>query len=84
MDPPSHEVTQLLVAWGNGDQAARDELMSVVYHELLHTSLLRPEIAFLTISCGDEIQSQGPKRWRYSVELRNAFTISALMKLPLN
>ena len=28
------EVTQLLVAWGNGDQVARDELMSVVYQEL--------------------------------------------------
>src|ERR1044072_2929019 len=24
----------------------------------------------------------GPKRWRYSLELRNAFTISAWMKLP--
>jgi RNA polymerase sigma factor (TIGR02999 family) len=34
MDPSSHEVTQLLVAWGNGDQVARDQLMSVVYHEL--------------------------------------------------
>lgn len=30
----SHDVTQLLVAWGNGDQAARDQLMSVVYDEL--------------------------------------------------
>jgi RNA polymerase sigma factor (TIGR02999 family) len=27
-------VTQLLVAWGNGDQAAREELMSRVYEEL--------------------------------------------------
>lgn len=27
-------ITQLLEAWGQGDQAARDELMSVVYHEL--------------------------------------------------
>jgi RNA polymerase sigma factor (TIGR02999 family) len=34
MNPAPHEVTQLLVAWGNGDQAARDELMSVVYQEL--------------------------------------------------
>lgn len=35
MDPcaPS-EVTQLLIAWSNGDQAARDRLMSVVYEEL--------------------------------------------------
>ena len=29
-----HEVTQLLASWSNGDQAARDRLMSVVYEEL--------------------------------------------------
>lgn len=29
-----HEVTQLLVAWGNGNQAARDQLMPLVYEEL--------------------------------------------------
>lgn len=29
-----HDVTQLLVAWSDGDQAARDRLMSVVYEEL--------------------------------------------------
>src|SRR5215468_1939907 len=34
MDPSLPEVTQLLVAWGNGDQVARDQLMSVVYQEL--------------------------------------------------
>lgn len=34
MNPSPHEVTQLLVAWSNGDQVARDELMSVVYQEL--------------------------------------------------
>jgi RNA polymerase sigma factor (TIGR02999 family) len=34
MSPSQNEVTQLLVAWSNGDQVARDELMSVVYHEL--------------------------------------------------
>jgi RNA polymerase sigma-70 factor (ECF subfamily) len=34
MDPSPHEVTQLLVAWTNGDQGARDQLMSVVYQEL--------------------------------------------------
>ena len=32
--PKSPQVTQLLVAWGNGDQVARDQLMSVVYQEL--------------------------------------------------
>lgn len=31
---PSPQVTQLLVAWGNGDEAARDELMPLVYQEL--------------------------------------------------
>lgn len=30
----SHEVTQLLKDWGNGDQAAGDELMPLVYDEL--------------------------------------------------
>jgi RNA polymerase sigma factor (TIGR02999 family) len=29
-----HSVTQLLIDWSNGDQAARDQLMSVVYEEL--------------------------------------------------
>jgi RNA polymerase sigma-70 factor (ECF subfamily) len=28
------QITQLLEAWGQGDEAARDELMSVVYQEL--------------------------------------------------
>jgi RNA polymerase sigma-70 factor (ECF subfamily) len=34
MDGSPNEVTQLLVAWSDGDQAARDQLMSVVYEEL--------------------------------------------------
>ena len=29
-----YEVTQLLIAWSNGDQVARERLMSVVYEEL--------------------------------------------------
>jgi RNA polymerase sigma factor (TIGR02999 family) len=29
-----HDVTGLLVAWGNGDQAALEELMALVYEEL--------------------------------------------------
>ena len=32
--PTSHEVTQLLVAWGNGDQTALDKLVPLVYEEL--------------------------------------------------
>ncbi len=34
MTPSTHEVTQLLVAWSNGDRVARDELMPLVYEEL--------------------------------------------------
>ena len=35
MDPsPPNDVTELLVAWSDGDQAARDQLMGVVYDEL--------------------------------------------------
>jgi len=32
MDPP--QVTQLLIAWSNGNQAAREQLMAAVYDEL--------------------------------------------------
>ena len=34
MNPQPQEVTQLLVAWSNGDRVARDRLMAVVYPEL--------------------------------------------------
>src|SRR4029079_5267393 len=34
MTESPNEVTQLLIAWGNGDQAARDQLMPLVYAEL--------------------------------------------------
>jgi RNA polymerase sigma factor (TIGR02999 family) len=34
MSSSPHEVTQLLVAWGNGDETARDQLMPLVYAEL--------------------------------------------------
>lgn len=34
MNPSTLQVTELLVAWGNGDEVAREELMSVVYQEL--------------------------------------------------
>jgi RNA polymerase sigma factor (TIGR02999 family) len=33
-NPAAHEITQLLVNWGDGDQAARDQLMPLVYNEL--------------------------------------------------
>ena len=31
---PSDAVTQLLIAWGNGEEPARDQLMTLVYQEL--------------------------------------------------
>src|ERR1700704_4642734 len=34
MEPSQQDVTQLLVAWGNGDQTAREQLMPHVYEEL--------------------------------------------------
>lgn len=34
MNALPQQVTELLLAWGNGDQIARDQLMSVVYPEL--------------------------------------------------
>lgn len=32
--PSSHEVTRLLVAWSDGDQAALEQLTPLVYREL--------------------------------------------------
>ena len=34
MGPPGHDVTELLRAWGDGDLAARDRLVPLVYQEL--------------------------------------------------
>jgi ECF sigma factor len=34
MTPSPEEVTQLLVAWSNGDQSAFDKLVPLVYEEL--------------------------------------------------
>ncbi|HUE82345.1 MAG TPA: sigma-70 family RNA polymerase sigma factor [Pyrinomonadaceae bacterium] len=34
MTPSPDAVTQLLIAWSNGDQSARDQLMTLVYEEL--------------------------------------------------
>ncbi|MFL6209566.1 MAG: sigma-70 family RNA polymerase sigma factor [Pyrinomonadaceae bacterium] len=34
MKTPAHEVTRLLVAWGDGDRAALDKLLPLVYAEL--------------------------------------------------
>jgi RNA polymerase sigma factor (TIGR02999 family) len=44
---PPQQVTELLVAWGNGDKRARDELMPLVYeelHQLAHRYMGRERI----------------------------------------
>lgn len=33
-NPPTHQVTRLLLAWSGGDEAAPDQLMPLVYEEL--------------------------------------------------
>ena len=51
MNASPHEVSQLLIAWGNGDQAARDKLMPLVYEELhrLAHQYMRKERAGATL-----------------------------------
>jgi len=48
----------------------------------------RKDLNHLTTAIGEDCASRtiygGPKRLRYSIELRKAFTISAWIKLPLN
>jgi len=36
--PPAHEITQLLQAWGKGDERALEKLTPVVYDELHHAA----------------------------------------------
>src|SRR5436309_15939543 len=51
MTPPSHEVTQLLMAWSAGDRGALDRLVPLVYAELhrLAKSYMRKERAGQTL-----------------------------------
>ena len=49
--PPSHDVTQLLLAWREGDQGALDRLIPLVHAELrrLARSYMRRERAGHTL-----------------------------------
>src|SRR6185295_2504331 len=38
MSPPKKNVTELLRAWSNGDQNARDELLRAIYPDLRRTA----------------------------------------------
>jgi RNA polymerase sigma factor (TIGR02999 family) len=69
----SHEVTQLLVAWGDGDQTALDKLMPLVYdelHRLAHRYMAheRPEHTLQTSALVNEayvrLIDQRDARWQ--------------------
>jgi len=57
MNSEPQEVTQLLVAWGHGDEAARDELIPLVYGQLrrIARQRLRGEFASQTLQSTDLI-----------------------------
>lgn len=42
--PATQEITRLLVAWSDGDQAAPEKLIPVVYDELRRRSLPPPRL----------------------------------------
>ncbi|HEY9500753.1 MAG TPA: sigma-70 family RNA polymerase sigma factor [Pyrinomonadaceae bacterium] len=69
----THEVTQLLVAWGNGDHSALDQLMPLVYDELhrlahRHMAQERPEHTLQTSAlineCFFRLIDQRNVRWQ--------------------
>ena len=51
MNSASHNVTQLLIAWGHGDEAAGDQLIPLVYGQLRRIARhrLRGEFASQTL-----------------------------------
>lgn len=57
MNSASHDVTQLLIAWGHGDEAAGDQLIPLVYGQLhrIARNRLRGEHASLTLQTTDLI-----------------------------
>lgn len=57
MNSTSHDVTQLLVAWGHGDEAAADQLIPLVYGQLrrIARNRLRGEFASQTLQSTDLI-----------------------------
>ena len=71
-EPPPGEVSQLLRAWHNGDQAALDRLMPLVYDELRrmakrYIGRLRPDQTLQTTALINEaylrLVGQQAKRW---------------------
>lgn len=70
---PAQNVTELLVAWGNGDESARDELMPLVYqelHRLAHRYMGRERIGHTLQTSGLvneaylRLIDQGQVRWQ--------------------
>jgi hypothetical protein len=73
--PSSHEVTQLLVAWSDGDQAALERLTQLIYREshrlakgYLHRE--RPGYVLQTTASVDEVKRKQPRRSRSRRERR--------------
>ena len=71
--PPTPEVTHLLQAWSNGDRAALDQLMPIVYAELrrlAHRQLAgeRPDHTLQTTALVNEaylrLVDQSSLQWR--------------------
>ena len=63
-DPAPNGVTQLLVNWSNGDKAALDEMLPLVYQELRRIGE-RPVGASRLIACdrNSPITRCSPPRW---------------------
>ena len=81
----SHEVTQLLVAWGDGDQSALERLMPLVYdelHRLAHRymALERPEHTLQTSALVNEayfrLIDQKNVRWQNRAQFFGIAAIS--------
>jgi hypothetical protein len=65
------DVTKLLIVWSDGDEAARERLMSVVYEELHR--LAREDLN--VHSDATRVDSHGPNLDLYSGEIMKASTI---------
>jgi len=69
----SHDVTQLLIAWGHGDKAAGDELIPLVYGQLhrIARHRLRGEFASQNLQTTDLINEAYLRLVEQSVDWQN-------------
>lgn len=71
--PASQNVTEMLIAWGQGDEAARDELIPLVYNQLRRIARhhLRGERAGHTLQTSELINEAYLKLVEQSVSWQN-------------